>query len=283
MATRRLGSVLVVVPVAVLAIVTVVLAVDAAGVSPGDLFGVRFEPALGRLGLVPLAPGTLATTLLAVVFAAPVALVAAVWLAELCPRRLQAPLATCVDGLASVPAVVYGVWGRLEIVPLVRDHLEPSQPSVASGHGFGLFTASLVLALMCLPSVTAVALRVLRGVPAALRETSASLGATRWQTVRHAVLPAARAGLAGAVLFGVGRAVGESIAITMVIGGRPGVPSSLFDPTSTLAVALVDGLEDATHPEHLGALAAAALLLAVLGALAMSSAQRRLSPAEASP
>ncbi len=221
------------------------------------------------------------TTALAGVLAGPVAVVAAVWVAELCPERLRGPIAACLDGVAVVPAVVYGVWGRLELVPIMRD-LGSSGASVPRRHGFGILTASLVLAIMCLPTVTALALHVLRAVPETLRETTASLGATRWQTLRHAVLPAARAGLGGAVLFGVGRALAEGIAITMVIGGRPSLPSSLLDPASTLAVALVDGHADATHPDHLAALAAAALVLALSGAVVIAAARRRLSPAEVS-
>jgi len=264
-------------PVAIL--VTIVGVLASAALALSSLADERFDPALGRFGLWPLAAGTAATTLVAIGLAAPVALVAAVWVSELAPVAWRRPLASLFEGLGAIPAVVYGVWGRFSVVPFVRDHVEPALTSTPRGHGFGIASAACVLAAMSLPLIASHAAAVLRGVPEPLRMTAFSLGATRWRVVSDVVLPAARSRLFGAVALGVGRAVGESIAVAMVIGGRTATPTGFFDATSTLAAVLVDGYVDATHPEHVGALAVVALVLAAIGGGASAVARRFLSNA----
>jgi phosphate transport system permease protein len=268
-------------PIAVVLVIAVVLA--GAAIGHASIADTKFDAALGRYGLAPLVAGTLLTTALALVVAAPAALVAAIWLSELAPPRLRRALRSVLEGAAAVPTVVYGFWGRLVVVPFMRDEIEPRVSSEPHGHGFGLASAACVLAAMALPTIAAQSLEVLRSVPDTLRMTAFSLGASRFRVVRDVVLPAARRGLLGAIALGAGRAVGESIAVAMVIGGRTATPSGFFDATSTLTASLVDGYVDATHPDHVAALAAVALAVAMMGAFAVAFARRWLTPIERRP
>ncbi|MBX3189102.1 MAG: phosphate ABC transporter permease subunit PstC [Labilithrix sp.] len=249
----------------------------------GFFLGTRWDPVHGDLGALPFLYGTLVTSLLALLLAVPVALGVALFLTDLGPAALRRPIAALVELLAAVPSVIYGLWAALVLAPFLRTTVEPA---LASHLGFlplfrgpkvgvGLLCASLVLALMILPTVASVSREVLRAVPSELREGGLALGATRWDVVRHIVLPHARPGLLGAVLLGFGRAVGETMAVAMVVGSRPEITGSLLSPGYTMSSVIANEFAEAQSPLHVAALAEIGLLL-FLVTLAFNVAARVL-------
>ncbi len=243
------------------------------------ILSTTWSPALGSYGLLPLTFGTLVASLLGVLVAAPVGVLAAIWIVELAPPWVSGPARALVDVIATLPGVMFGLWGRTVVVPFVRDHLAPANDAGPSA-GFGLVTAGIVLGAMILPTITALACGALGGVPASLREAAVALGGQRWDVIRHAVLPVARAGLWGAVAIGLARALAESLAVEMVCGSNPLWPRSLFAPFSTLGAVLVDETVDATRVDHIAALAGAAVWLCVLVVPVMLVGRRLLRPRE---
>lgn len=230
-----------------------------------------WDPVRGTFGVGPAVAGTVVTAVLGLVLAAPLGLATAVYTTELAPARLRAPLAALVDLLAAVPSVVYGLWGlqvlapavRTAVGPFLRDTVGLGRFALFAGPAYGpsVLTASLVLAVMVLPYVAAVSREVLGAVPAAQREAALALGATPWEMAVGVVLPHARAGVAGAVLLGLGRALGETLAVAMVIGAAHRPPGSLLAPGYTLASLLVNEFAEAGDDRHLAALFAAGLAL----------------------
>lgn len=241
-----------------------------------ERFGLRFvvgrvwDPVAGQFGGLPFLVGTVASSILALLLAVPLALGLALFLTDLAPRWLAVPVAFCAELLAAVPSVVYGLWGLFVLVPWLREHVQaPLAASLGAtvpllrgpAYGVSLFSAGVLLAIMIVPYIAAVAREVLAAVPAAQREASLALGATRWETLARVVLPYALPGLFGAVMLGLGRALGETMAVTMVIGNRPDVPTSLFQPAYTLASVLANEFAEATDDLHLAALMEIGLLL----------------------
>ncbi len=205
-------------------------------------------------GAGPAIAGTLITSALALVIAVPIALGVAIFLSELAPAFLRRPLIYVVDLSAAVPSVVYGFWAYIVLVPLMRMSIEPALSSFAGGHspigqpgtGYDIFTATIVLAVMIIPTIAAISREALRAVPRIQREAALGLGATRWESTRLGVLRSARSGIAAAVILGLGRALGETIAVTMVIGNIYILPGTLFSAGSTLASWIVDNFTEAT-------------------------------------
>jgi len=236
------------------------------------LFGRRWDVAHGHFGALPALVGTLLSSLLALCIATPLALGVAVFTSELAPMRLRAPVAFLVDLLAAIPSVVYGLWGLFVLVPLLRSTVMPLlQHTVGawplfSGPAYGpsLLAAGLLLAIMILPYIASVAREVLAAVPRAQREAALALGATRFEVIRDAVMPYARSGLIGGVMLGLGRALGETMAVAMVIGNRHAIPTSLFDPAYTMSSLLANEFGEASSDAHLAALMAVAGLLLVI-------------------
>ncbi len=237
-----------------------------------------WNPALGRFGLASPIFGTVVTASIAVAIAGPLGVLSAIWIAELAPHRLRRPAAVAVDLLATVPGVVFGLWGRMVVVPWVQRHLEPLDGR-ADGHGFSLAAGGIVLGLRMFPTVAALSAASLRAVPDPLREAAVSLGATPWETVRHVALPAARTGIRGAVLLALGRGLGEAVAVEMVCGSNTVLSLSPLAPGATLATVLVDEYVGATSRGHLGALAGVAVLLALVSGATTLSGRRLLSRA----
>ena len=238
--------------------------------------GSVWDVAHDRYGALPALVGTLASSGIALLIATPLALGAAIVSAELGPRALRTPVAFLVDLLAAIPSVVYGLWGAFVIVPFVREYVTPllhgtlhlGGVALFAGPSYGtsLLSAALVLAIMILPYIASVSREVLAAVPDAQREAALALGATRWEMIRDAVLPFARSGLIGGVMLGLGRALGETMAVTMVIGNSNTIPDSLLDPASTIASLLANEFGEASGGMHLSALMAVAgvLLLVTL-------------------
>ena len=221
-------------------------------------------------GALPLLVGTLITSAIALLIGVPVAVASALFVSELSPRRLRTPLAILIELLAAVPSVVYGLWGILFLAP----KLQGAEQWLADNFSFipfigggtvtspNYFIAGLVLAIMILPIVSAISREVIRTVPDDHREAALALGATRWEAIRLAVLPYSRAGIAGASMLGLGRAIGETIAVTIVIGNAPTIGSHLFSQGYTLAAVIANEFgEAADDPLHRAALIAAGLVL----------------------
>jgi phosphate transport system permease protein len=233
-----------------------------------------WDPVRDVFGVAPAIFGTIATSVIALVVATPLALGVAIFLSEFAPGALRRPLAFMVDLLAAIPSVVYGLWGIFVLVPFVRVHLGPFltqalglgrfAPFGGVNYGFNLLSGGLILAIMVLPYISAVAREVLLAVPRSQREAALALGATRWEMITGAVLPYARSGIIGGVILGLGRALGETMAITMVIGNSLRIPSSLFAPSTTLAAQIANQFSEATSDLQLSALMAAGLVLFVI-------------------
>ncbi len=227
-----------------------------------------WDPVFSKFGALPFIYGTLATTAIALAIATPLGLGAAICLAELMPRRLGDGLTFLLELLVAVPSVVYGLMGVFVLVPLMRSIGAPIERLLGgiplfSGpvYGIGLLTAGVLLAVMIVPYIIAVGREVLLAVPQAQRDGALALGATRWETVRQVVLPYARSGILGATFLALARALGETMAVTMVIGNRPEIAASLFAPAHTMAAVLANEFAEAASDVHLAALVEVALVL----------------------
>ncbi|MCI4324557.1 MAG: phosphate ABC transporter permease subunit PstC [Thermoplasmata archaeon] len=241
---------------------------------PGFLGRDTWDPVHGVYGALPFIAGTLVTSAIGLVLAVPLALGVAVFLSELAPTRVRFALTTTVDLLAAIPSVVYGFWALAVLVPLMAGSVEPGIQHLTgavgpfSGHAGGLdvFTAGVVLAIMILPTISAVSREALSAVGRQQREAAMSLGATRWEATRLAVLGPAMSGIVGAILLGLGRALGETIAVTLVVGNNNQVPSSLFSPGQTISSWIANDLNSAVAqgPAIYGALIELGLVLLLL-------------------
>ena len=236
-------------------------------------FGFRFwtgrvwDPVAGEFGALPFIWGTLYSSVLAMILSTPIALGIAIFLSELSPRPLRTPLAFLTELLAAIPSIVYGLWGIFVLVPLVR-RLEMFAPAwmkripLFSGPplGVGMLAAALILAVMVIPFTSSVAREVLKAVPASQREAAYALGATRWEAIR-AALRFGRTGIFGSVMLGFGRAIGETMAVTMVIGNNPQVSWSLFAPQYTMSAVIANEFTEAADDLYLSALIEIGLVL----------------------
>jgi phosphate transport system permease protein len=238
-------------------------------------FGLRFltgstwDPVVGTFGAAPLIVGTLYSSLVAMLIAVPLALGVAIFLTEFAPRWMRTPVATLVELLAGVPSVIYGLWGIFVLIPVLRDWLWPLLRPVlgwlplfdGTFYGPSVLAGGVILAIMVLPYIAAVSREVLLAVPAAQREAALALGATRWEAVWTVILPYGRAGIVGAVILGLGRALGETMAVTMVIGNRHEISLSLVQPGYTMAAAIANEFAEAVTSLHLSALVYVGLVL----------------------
>jgi phosphate transport system permease protein len=240
-----------------------------------------WDPVAGQFGALPFIWGTLYSSILALLIAAPIALGIAVFISELCPAVLRQPLVFLTELLAAIPSIVYGLWGIFVLVPAVRA-IETSMPAALrqlplfSGPplGVGMFAAALILAIMVVPFASSVSREVLKSVPAAQREGAYALGATRFEAIRAALFYA-RTGVIGAVMLGFGRALGETMAVTMVIGNNPKVSMSLFAPQYTMAAVIANEFTEAADPLYLAALVEIGLVLFII-TLVVNSLSRLL-------
>jgi phosphate transport system permease protein len=251
----------------------------------GFVTGSKWAPAFTLYGAWPFIYGTVLTSLLALLLAVPISVLIALLLTELAPARLRGPLGVAVDLLAAIPSVVYGLWGLLVLVPVIR----PFEQAVAGTVGRvvpflgpptpgpSYFTAGVILAIMVVPIITAVTREVFASTPRLQREAVLALGGTRWDVARTVTLPIGRAGLLAAVVLGLGRAIGETIAVTLVIGNSDNIGASIFAPGFTLASVIANEFNEATetlHPEALIALGTVLLVMSVVvnaGAIAIRS------------
>jgi phosphate transport system permease protein len=240
-------------------------------------FGFQFltsstwDPVAGEFGAAPAILGTVITSVIALVIATPLALGGAIFLSEFAPDWVRQPVSFLIDLLAAVPSVVFGLWGvffllpllRTAVMPFLRDTLHLGATPFFTGPAYGpsVLAAGLILAIMVLPYIAAVSREVLMAVPRAQREAALALGATRWEAITGAVVPYARTGIFGGVILGLGRALGETMAVTMVIGNRHELSASLFAPGYTMASLIANEFSEATTDIHLSALMAVGFVL----------------------
>ena len=234
----------------------------------GFLWAREWNPSQELFGALPFIYGTVVSSLLALLIAVPISLGIAVFLVEQAPKKIARPIAFMIELLAAIPSVVYGLWGIFVLAPFIREYLGPVLQDnlgflpIFQGRltGIGMLTGGIILAIMITPIVTAVVRDVLEAVPNTQREAALALGATKWETTMI-VLGNAASGIAGAVVLGLGRAVGETMAVTMVIGNSPQISASLFEPAYTIASVLAANFADATVEIYLSALIEMALVL----------------------
>ena len=262
--------------VGILALLAIQLATN--GALAFQTFGLAFitgqvwDPVRSIYGALPYIVGTLAASLIAILFAAPIGIMTAIFLSELAPRRLAIILTFTIELLAAIPSVVYGLWGIFVLSPFLRTTVEAwivktlGWLPIFAGptYGIGLFSAGVILTIMILPTIVSISREVITSVPGAQREAMLALGATRWETIRRAVLPAARSGIVGAIILGLGRALGETMAVTMVIGNGQGMPSSIFSTAQTIASQIATTFNEASIGLQTSALIALGLVLLVI-------------------
>ncbi len=241
----------------------------------GFLWTSVWDPVAGVFGAAPMIFGTLASSLLALLIAVPLALGVAVFLTEFAPKWLRQPVGFLVELLAAIPSVVYGLWGIFVLIPFLRGYVIPPLRAALGWtpffagvfYGNSLLAGGVILAIMIVPYIAAVSREVLLAVPPSQREAALGMGATRWEAVWTAVVPYGRAGLIGAVILGLGRALGETMAVTMLIGNRHDIGLSVLQPAYTMAAAIANEFSEATTNLYLSALFEVGLILFVITVL----------------
>jgi phosphate transport system permease protein len=250
-------------------------------------FGWRFlgssewDPVSENFGALPFIFGTLVSSLIALLIAVPLSIATAIYLTELAPQWVRQPLTIFIELLAAVPSVILGLWGIFVMVPWLRAHLFPGLKTTLGFlplfqgpiYGVSILAGGIIIAIMIVPIITSVSREILRSVPGLQREAAYALGATRWEVTRIAVLSYAKKGLFGAVILGLGRALGETMAVTMVIGNRPEIAKSLFAPGYTLASVIANEFTEATTNTYLSALFEVGLVLLGVTILVNAAAQ----------
>jgi phosphate transport system permease protein len=238
----------------------------------GFFFRQAWDPVSGDFGALPFIYGTLVSSFLALLMAVPLAIGLAIFLTEMCPRFLRGPLAFLTELLAAIPSVVYGLWAVFVLVPILREHVNPFLVKTLGWTGFfsgpnfgiGMLAAGVILAIMILPIISSLTREVMTAVPHTQREAVLALGATRWEMIRVGVLRNARIGIVGSVILGLGRALGETMAVTMVIGNRPEIAKSLFAPGYSMASVIANEFSEASDDLYLSALMEIGLALFIV-------------------
>jgi phosphate transport system permease protein len=231
-----------------------------------------WDPSSGKYGLLSFIYGTMVTSAIALLLAGPVGVGAALLLAEIAPAKLATPVAMLIELLAAVPSVVFGLWGLSVLAPVMRTVVEPALAHslgflpLFKGYfyGVGLLTAGVLLAIMVLPTVAAITRDIFHAVPRDQREAMLALGATKWEMLSRAVIPYARSGIIGALVLALGRAMGEAMAVVMVVGNKPAISASLFSPGYTLASVLANEFSEATGRQYVAVLIGIGSMLFIL-------------------
>ena len=238
-------------------------------------FGLSFitgrvwDPVKEQFGALPFIYGTIVTSLIALLLAAPIGLGVAVFLNEMAISKVRTVVGFLVEMLAAIPSVVYGLWGIFVLAPWLRETVQPGLAKwlgflpffQGTPVGFGMLAGGLILAVMILPTIAAISREVMAAVPNMQREAALALGATKWEMIRLAVLPYAKSGIMGGIMLGLGRALGETMAVTMVIGNRPDILPSLFAPAYSMAAVIANEFTEATYDLYLSALVEIGLIL----------------------
>jgi phosphate transport system permease protein len=243
---------------------------------PGFLVSERWNPVTENFGALAPIYGTLVTSFIAMLIAVPVGLMIAMFLTELCPQFLRRPIGIAIELLAGIPSIIYGIWGLFVFAPFLQDTLQPfliatfgNVPVLSSlfagpPYGIGVLTAALILAIMVLPFITSIARDVFEQVPPMLKEAAYGIGCTTWEVVRNIVIPRTRVGILGGVMLGLGRALGETMAVTFVIGNAHEISKSLFAPGTTISAAIASEFTEAVGDIYTSSLVALGLLLFIV-------------------
>ncbi len=259
---------------------------------PAFIVSGHWNPVTEVFGASAPIAGTLITSAIAMAVGAPMAVGIAIFLNELCPYRLRGPLGVAIELLAAVPSIIYGMWGLFVVAPLFANHVYPvlitwlgplpvvGQAFQGPPFGIGMLTAGLILAVMVLPFIASVSRQVLASVPAVLREAAYGLGATKWEVARHVLIPHARRGLIGGMMLGLGRALGETMAVTFVIGNAHRISASLLQPGTTISATLANEFTEASGDIYLSSLVALGLILSGVTFLVLLGARYMLARAD---
>ena len=234
--------------------------------------GSAWDPVSGEFGALPFIFGTIVSSILALIIAVPLAVAVAVFVTEMCPQFLRKPISFATELLAAIPSIIYGIWAMFILVPILRAHINPYFIKYlgwtglfrAPDYGYSMFAAGVVVAIMIIPIISSISREVLAVVPQHQREAALALGATRWEMIRMGVLRNARAGIVGAVILGLGRALGETMAVTLVIGNSPQIAKSLLAPGYTMAAVIANEFNEATDDLYRSALIEIGLALFVV-------------------
>ncbi len=258
----------------------------------GFLTTETWNPVTEKFGALPAIYGTVVTSVIAMVIGIPVSLGIAIFITELCPRWLKRPISTAIELLAGVPSIIYGIWGLFVLAPFLQKHVQPLVISLFAGvpglsslfagppYGIGTFTAGIILSVMVLPYITSVTRDVFETVPAVLKESAYGLGCTTWEVVRHVMLPYTRVGVIGGVMLGLGRALGETMAVTFVIGNAHKIASSILAPGTTISATIANEFAEAEGDLYTSALIELGLILFVITFLVLAAARLLLLRAE---
>ena len=256
---------------------------------PGFITSVEWDPVNDKYGALIAITGTLVTSFIALLIAFPVSFGIALFLTEICPVWLRRPMGTAVELLAGVPSIIYGMWGLFVFAPIFADHVQPVLKATLgplpiigklfSGPmmGIGILTAGLILAVMIIPFISSVMRDVFEIVPAVLKESAYGLGCTKWEVVRKIVLPYTKTGVVGGVMLGLGRALGETMAVTFVIGNANTLSWSLFSAGNSISSTLANEFAEAANPLHVSSLFALALILFAITFIVLSAAKLMLA------
>ena len=251
-----------------------------------------WNPVTDKFGAGSLIYGTVVSSALAMLVAVPIGIGIAIFLTEICPRSLKRPIGIAIELLAGIPSIIYGIWGLFVFAPYFQRHIQPWLIDLFSGvpglrdlfagppYGIGIFTASLILSIMILPFISAVTRDVFETVPPVLKEAAYGLGSTTWEVMWNVVLPFSRGGVVGGSMLALGRALGETMAVTFVIGNAHRIPGSLFAPGTSISAAIANEFTEATTTLYLSALIEAGLLLFLITFIVLASAQLMLRSME---
>ncbi|MBS0547399.1 MAG: phosphate ABC transporter permease subunit PstC [Proteobacteria bacterium] len=258
-------------------------------------FGISFvftevwNPVTEQFGALAPIYGTLVTSIIAMAIAVPVGIMVAFFLTELCPKWLRRPIAIAIELLAGIPSIIYGIWGLFVFAPFLQKYVQPflidtfeNVPGLSSlfegpPYGIGMLTAGLILAIMVLPFITAISRDVFDAVPPVLKEAAFGLGCTRWEVFRHVVLPYTRVGVIGGVMLGLGRALGETMAVTFVIGNAHKISASILQPGTTISASIANEFTEAVSDMYTSSLTALGLILFVITFFVLAAARYMLS------
>jgi phosphate transport system permease protein len=259
----------------------------------GFLTSTAWNPVTEHFGALPAVYGTLVTSALAMLVAVPVGIGIAIFLTELCPRSLRRPVGIATELLAGIPSIIYGIWGAFVFAPFFQQYLQPKIIDALAGvpvlsdlfagppYGIGIFTASLILSIMILPFISAVTRDVFETVPPMLKEAAYGLGCTTWEVTWNVVLPYARSGIVGGAMLALGRALGETMAVTFVIGNAHKIASSLFAPGTTISAAIANEFTEAEGDIYRSAMMETGLILFFITFVVLAAAQLMIRRLEA--
>ena len=247
-----------------------------------------WNPVTEKFGALAPIYGTIVTSLIAVVIAVPVGLMIAFFLTELCPLWLRRPIGIAIELLAGIPSIIYGIWGLFVFAPFVQEYIQPGVISLFGNvpvlstlfagppYGIGIFTAGLILAIMVLPFITSISRDVFEAVPPVLKEAAYGIGCTKWEVVRNVVLPYTRVGVIGGFMLGLGRALGETMAVTFVIGNAHKISTSLFAPGTTISASIANEFTEAVGDIYTSSLIALGLILFMITFIVLAAARYML-------